>query len=66
MVSGRLEVHGDIAQLGERCVRIAEVGGSNPPISTKINVFYVYTEEWDNWEILYRLDRRFAVKTSRT
>ena len=25
---------GDIAQLGERCVRIAEVGGSNPPIST--------------------------------
>ncbi len=27
---------GDIAQLGERCVRIAEVGGSNPPISTKI------------------------------
>ncbi len=26
---------GDIAQLGERCVRIAEVGGSNPPISTK-------------------------------
>ncbi len=27
-------VGGDIAQLGERCVRIAEVGGSNPPIST--------------------------------
>ena len=27
---------GDIAQLGERCVRIAEVGGSNPPISTII------------------------------
>ena len=26
---------GDIAQLGERCVRIAEVGGSNPPISNK-------------------------------
>jgi hypothetical protein len=26
---------GDIAQLGERGVRIAEVGGSNPPISTK-------------------------------
>lgn len=26
--------HGDIAQLGERGVRIAEVGGSNPPIST--------------------------------
>ncbi len=25
---------GDIAQLGERRVRIAEVGGSNPPIST--------------------------------
>lgn len=24
---------GDIAQLGERRVRIAEVGGSNPPIS---------------------------------
>jgi hypothetical protein len=27
-------VDGDIAQLGERCVRIAEAGGSNPPIST--------------------------------
>ena len=26
---------GDIAQLGERCVRIAEAGGSNPPISTR-------------------------------
>ncbi len=26
--------YGDIAQLGERCVRNAEVGGSNPPIST--------------------------------
>jgi hypothetical protein len=25
---------GDIAQLGEHCVRIAGVGGSNPPIST--------------------------------
>ena len=25
---------GDIAQLGERRVRIAEVGGSSPPIST--------------------------------
>ena len=25
--------HGDIAQLGERCVRNAEVRGSNPPIS---------------------------------
>ena len=25
---------GDIAQLGERCLRMAEVGGSNPPIST--------------------------------
>ena len=26
---------GDIAQLGERGVRNAEVGGSSPPISTK-------------------------------
>lgn len=26
---------GAIAQLGERCVRIAEVGGSNPPCSIK-------------------------------
>jgi hypothetical protein len=26
--------YGDIAQQGERCVRIAKVGGSNPPIST--------------------------------
>jgi hypothetical protein len=30
---------GDIAQLGERRVRIAEVGGSNPPISTIIGNF---------------------------
>ena len=29
-----LVVGGDIAQLGERCLRMAEVGGSNPPIST--------------------------------
>ncbi len=28
-------MHGDIAQLGERGVRNAEVGGSIPPISTK-------------------------------
>ena len=28
---------GDIAQLGERCVRNAEVTGSNPAISTKEN-----------------------------
>ncbi len=26
---------GDVAQLGERCVRNAEVGGSSPPISTR-------------------------------
>jgi hypothetical protein len=31
-----------IAQLGERCVRIAEVGGSNPPISTSPTVFLIY------------------------
>ena len=29
-----LQHHGDIAQSGERCARIAEVGGSNPPISS--------------------------------
>lgn len=28
--------HGDVAQLGERRVRNAEVGGSNPLISTKL------------------------------
>jgi hypothetical protein len=28
------QVDGDMAQLGERRVRIAKVGGSNPPIST--------------------------------
>jgi len=33
-----LAVGGDIAQLGERCLRMAEVGGSNPPISTKTAV----------------------------
>ena len=27
-------VGGDVAQLGERSVRIAEVGGSIPPVST--------------------------------
>ena len=26
--------HGDVAQLGERSTRIAEVGGSNPLVST--------------------------------
>ena len=30
---------GDIAQLGEHCVRIAGVGGSNPPISISVNPF---------------------------
>ena len=30
---------GDIAQLGEHCVRIAGVGGSNPPISISLNPF---------------------------
>ena len=30
------DVIGDMAQSGERRVRIAKVGGSNPPISTKI------------------------------
>ena len=29
-------VPGDIAQLGERGVRNAEVGGSSPPISTSV------------------------------
>ena len=28
--------------MGERCVRIAEAGGSNPPISIFNSVFYVY------------------------
>ena len=27
--------YGDVAQLGERGVRNAEVGGSSPPVSTK-------------------------------
>jgi hypothetical protein len=34
MIYGIIRSRGDIAQLGERRVRIAEVGGSNPPIST--------------------------------
>ncbi len=29
------ETSGDVAQLGERCLRTAEVGGSNPLVSTK-------------------------------
>src|SRR5690606_32317762 len=28
---------GAVAHLGERCVRIAEVGGSNPPSSTRLS-----------------------------
>ena len=35
---------GDIAQQGERCVRIAEVGGSNPPISTIVDGIKDYTK----------------------
>ena len=31
--------HGDIAQLGERCVRNAKVAGSNPVVSTWNLVF---------------------------
>jgi hypothetical protein len=27
-------MHGDVAQMGERCVRNAQVAGSNPVIST--------------------------------
>lgn len=34
MHSTIIAVPGDIAQLIERCIRIAEVGGLNPPIST--------------------------------
>jgi hypothetical protein len=33
-----LQPFGRLAQLGERCVRNAEVGGSIPPPSTKLNV----------------------------
>ena len=32
-----IHVSGDIAQLGERRVRNAEAGGSNPPISTNFD-----------------------------
>ncbi len=28
--------NGDVAQLGERCLRTAEVGGSNPLVSTMV------------------------------
>jgi hypothetical protein len=34
LVKGLSRTNGDIAQLGERGVRNAEVGGSSPPIST--------------------------------
>ena len=40
---------GAVAQLGERCVRNAEVGGSNPPRSTiiinvlRLNPLYIVT-----------------------
>ena len=39
-VSAVMTTHrsGRLAQLGERCVRNAEVGGSIPPPSTKLNV----------------------------
>ena len=43
-------IFGDIAQLGERCVRNAEVTGSNPAISTNkketgnrpLSLFFAY------------------------
>ena len=37
-----MSVEGDIAQLGERGVRNAEVGGSSPPISTNNIIFDSY------------------------
>ncbi len=33
----RADIHGDVAQVGERCVRNAQVGGSSPLISIKIS-----------------------------
>ncbi len=35
-----MPLRGDIAQLVERCVRNAEVRGSNPLISTNINFLF--------------------------
>jgi len=59
-----LAVGGDIAQSGERCLRMAEVGGSNPPISTKASVL---SEELGLRELLEELlgpegRRRLALK----
>ena len=34
-------LHGDIAQMGERGTRTAEVGGSTPPISTTLKTLIV-------------------------
>ena len=49
---------GDIAQLGERCVRIAEVGGSNPPISIFIDMFYTYV-------LLSELNNRYYIGSTK-
>src|ERR1039458_304403 len=45
--SCRIGPRGRLAQLGERCVRNAEVGGSSPPSSTKsLNLFHTSLAAW--------------------
>ena len=36
-----INIYGDIAQLGERCVRNAKVAGSNPVVSTIKKARYI-------------------------
>ena len=44
--------------MGERCVRIAEVGGSNPPISIFIDMFYTYV-------LLSELNNRYYIGSTK-
>ena len=50
---------GDIAQQGERCVRIAEVGGSNPPISTIVDIRGHRLVNAERAPVAQRIEQRF-------
>ena len=47
-------IFGGVAQLGERSVRIREVRGSNPLISTKLNDGMKYEHFFKNVQVSYR------------
>lgn len=49
-------MYGDIAQLIERSIRIAEVEGLNPSISTR-NYYIMNAKQHDNWGVYYDATR---------